>query len=119
MMVPTTSPARAWLSAVLTVGLAGNFGEVSRMLTSSYLAVSRYDAFGISGIYAYKALNIPQTGYAPRTENAILLPPAPTSAVSKLVLNTASVNKSRSRQPPLWHGATYDNGPRAWPKVIA
>ncbi len=56
------------------MGLEGGFGSVrlGRMLTSSYLAVSRYDAFGDAGIGASLGRGC-GTGYtaALRTENAV------------------------------------------------
>lgn len=53
-----------------TVGLAGSFGEVrlGRMLTSSYLAVSRFDAFGDTGVGASRAWTV---GYPTRASNAV------------------------------------------------
>ena len=53
-----------------TVGLAGSFGEVrlGRMLTSSYLAVSRFDAFGDTGVGASRAWSV---GYPTRASNAV------------------------------------------------
>ena len=79
-----------------TVGLAGNFGEVrlGRMLTSSYLAVSRYDAFGDTGIGA-RWLGTSLKQAMPLVLRTLSPTPAPTSAVSKLVLNTASVKSKR------------------------
>ena len=53
-----------------TVGLAGSFGEVrlGRMMTSSYLAVSRFDAFGDTGVGASRAWSV---GYPTRASNAV------------------------------------------------
>ena len=96
-----------------TVGLAGNFGEVrlGRMLTSSYLAVSRYDAFGDTGIGASLAWNIPQTGYAPRTENAISYS-SPNFSGFKIGAEYGFGEKQKARDSRYFGmGATYDNGP--------
>ena len=96
-----------------TVGLAGNFGEVrlGRMLTSSYLAVSRYDAFGDTGIGGSLAWNIPQTGYAPRTENAISYT-SPNFSGFKIGAEYGFGEKQKARDSRYFGmGATYDNGP--------
>ena len=96
-----------------TVGLAGNFGEVrlGRMLTSSYLAVSRYDAFGDTGIGASLAWNIPQTGYAPRTENAISYT-SPNFSGFKIGAEYGFGEQQKARDSRyIGVGATYDNGP--------
>ena len=96
-----------------TVGLAGNFGEVrlGRMLTSSYLAVSRYDAFGDTGIGASLAWNIPQTGYAPRTENAISYT-SPNFSGFKIGAEYGFGEKQKARDSRYFGmGAPYDNGP--------
>ena len=96
-----------------TVGLAGNFGEVrlGRMLTSSYLAVSRYDAFGDTGIGASLAWNIPQTGYAPRTENAISYT-SPNFSGFKIGAEYGFGEQVKARDSRYFGmGATYDNGP--------
>lgn len=96
-----------------TVGLAGNFGEVrlGRMLTSSYLAVSRYDAFGDTGIGASLAWNVPQTGYAPRTENAISYS-SPNFSGFKIGAEYGFGEKKDARDSRyIGVGATYDNGP--------
>ena len=95
-----------------TVGLAGNFGEVrlGRMLTSSYLAVNRYDAFGDTGIGASLAWN-PQTGYAPRTENAISYT-SPNFSGFKIGAEYGFGEKQKARDSRYFGmGATYDNGP--------
>ena len=96
-----------------TVGLAGNFGEVrlGRMLTSSYLAVSRYDAFGDTGIGGSLAWNIPQTGYAPRTENAISYS-SPNFSGFKIGAEYGFGEQQKARDSRYFGmGATYDNGP--------
>ena len=96
-----------------TVGLAGNFGEVrlGRMLTSSYLAVSRYDAFGDTGIGASLAWNIPQTGYAPRTENAISYTSPNFSGFKIGAEYGFGEQQKASDKRYIGIGATYDNGP--------
>ena len=96
-----------------TVGLAGNFGEVrlGRMLTSSYLAVSRYDAFGDTGIGASLAWNGTETGYAPRTENAISYT-SPNFSGFKIGAEYGFGEKQKARDSRYFGmGATYDNGP--------
>ena len=96
-----------------TVGLAGNFGEVrlGRMLTSSYLAVSRYDAFGDTGIGASLAWNGTETGYAPRTENAISYS-SPNFSGFKIGAEYGFGEKQKARDSRYFGmGATYDNGP--------
>jgi predicted porin len=96
-----------------TVGLAGNFGEVrlGRMLTSSYLAVNRYDAFGDTGIGASLAWNIPQTGYAPRTENAISYTSPNFSGFKFGAEYGFGEQQKASDKRYIGIGATYDNGP--------
>ena len=96
-----------------TVGLEGGFGSVrlGRMLTSSYLAVSRYDAFGDTGIGASLAWNIPQTGYAPRTENAISYT-SPNFSGFKIGAEYGFGEQQKARDSRYFGmGATYDNGP--------
>ena len=96
-----------------TVGLAGNFGEVrfGRMLTSSYLAVSRYDAFGDTGIGASLAWNANQTGYAPRAENAISFTSANYNGF-KFGGEYGFGEQEKARDARyLGLAATYDNGP--------
>ena len=81
------------------------------MLTSSYLAVSRYDAFGDTGIGASLAWNIPQTGYAPRTENAISYT-SPNFSGFKIGAEYGFGEKQKARDSRYFGmGATYDNGP--------
>ena len=96
-----------------TVGLAGNFGEVrfGRMLTSSYLAVSRYDAFGDTGAGGSLAWNSGQTGYAPRAENAISYT-SPSFNGFKFGGEYGFGEKQKAREGRyLGLGVTYDNGP--------
>ena len=96
-----------------TVGLAGNFGEVrlGRMLTTSYLAVSRYDAFGDTGIGGSLAWNGPQTGYAPRTENAVSYT-SPNFSGFKIGAEYGFGEQQKARDSRyLGLGVTYDNGP--------
>ena len=96
-----------------TVGLAGNFGEVrlGRMLTSSYLAVSRYDAFGDTGIGASLAWNPNQTGYAPRAENAISFTSANYNGFKFGGEYGFGEQQKASDSRYIGIGATYDNGP--------
>ena len=96
-----------------TVGLAGNFGEVrfGRMLTSSYLAVSRYDAFGDTGAGGSLAWNANQTGYAPRAENAISFTSANYNGFKFGVEYGFGEQKKASDRRYIGIGATYDNGP--------
>ena len=96
-----------------TVGLEGGFGSVrlGRMLTSSYLAVSRYDAFGDTGIGASLAWNGGQTGYAPRTENAISYT-SPNFSGFKIGAEYGFGEQQKSSDSRyVGIGATYDNGP--------
>ena len=96
-----------------TVGLAGNFGEVrlGRMLTSSYLAVSRYDAFGDTGIGASLAWNGGQTDYAARTENAISYSSPNFSGFKIGAEYGFGEQQKASDKRYIGLGATYDNGP--------
>lgn len=96
-----------------TVGLEGGFGSVrlGRMLTSSYLAVSRYDAFGDTGIGASLAWNANQTGYAPRAENAISFTSANYNGFKFGVEYGFGEQKKASDRRYIGIGATYDNGP--------
>ena len=96
-----------------TVGLEGGFGSVrlGRMLTSSYLAVNRYDAFGDTGIGASLAWNIPQTGYAPRTENAISYTSPNFSGFKFGAEYGFGEQQKASDKRYIGIGATYDNGP--------
>ena len=96
-----------------TVGLAGNFGEVrlGRMLTSSYLAVSRYDAFGDTGIGASLAWHGGQTGYAARTENAISYSSPNFSGFKIGAEYGFGEQQKASDKRYIGLGATYDNGP--------
>ena len=96
-----------------TVGLAGNFGEVrfGRMLTSSYLAVSRYDVFGDTGAGASLAWNTGNTGYAPRTENAISYTSPNFSGFKIGAEYGFGEQQKASDSRYVGIGATYDNGP--------
>ena len=93
-----------------TVGLAGNFGEVrlGRMLTSSYLAVSRYDAFGDTGIGASLAW---KRDYPSRAENAISYT-SPSFSGFKFGGEYGFGEKEDARDNRyIGVGAMYDNGP--------
>lgn len=96
-----------------TVGLAGNFGEVrfGRMLTSSYLAVSRYDAFGDTGAGGSLAWNSGQTGYAPRAENAISYTSPNFNGFKIGAEYGFGEQQKASDKRYIGLGATYDNGP--------
>ena len=96
-----------------TVGLEGGFGSVrlGRMLTSSYLAVSRYDAFGDTGIGASLAWNGGQTGYAPRTENAVSYTSPNFSGFKIGAEYGFGEQQKASDKRYIGIGATYDNGP--------
>lgn len=93
-----------------TVGLEGGFGSVrlGRMLTSSYLAVSRYDAFGDTGIGATRAW---AKGYSPRAENAISYT-SPSFSGFKFGAEYGFGEKKDARDVRYFGLAgTYDNGP--------
>jgi predicted porin len=93
-----------------TVGLEGGFGSVrlGRMLTSSYLAVSRYDAFGDTGIGATRAW---AKGYSPRAENAISYT-SPSFSGFKFGGEYGFGEKKDARDVRYFGLAgTYDNGP--------
>ena len=93
-----------------TVGLAGNFGEVrfGRMLTSSYNAVSRYDAFGDTGAGASRAWS---HKYPNRAENAISYT-SPSFNGFKFGGEYGFGEQQKAREGRyLGLGATYDNGP--------
>ena len=96
-----------------TVGLAGSFGEVrlGRMLTSSYLAVSRYDVFGDTGAGASLAWNPGNTGYAPRAENAISYTSPNFSGFKIGAEYGFGEQQKASDSRYVGIGATYDNGP--------
>ena len=93
-----------------TVGLAGNFGEVrlGRELTASYMAVSRYDVFGDTGIGASLAW---KRDYASRTENAISYY-SPVFSGFKVGVNYGfGERKSAANNRYMGLGFYYDNGP--------
>ena len=96
-----------------TVGLQGSFGEVrlGRMLTSSYLAVSRYDVFGDTGAGASLAWNIGNTGYAPRAQNAISFTSANYNGFK--FGGEYGFGEQQEARTSRYFGlaATYDNGP--------
>ena len=93
-----------------TVGLQGSFGEVrlGRMLTSSYLAVSRYDAFGDTGIGGSLAW---KRAYPSRAENAISYT-SPSFSGFKFGGEYGFGEKEDARTSRyIGVGAMYDNGP--------
>ncbi len=99
---------------ISTVGLEGGFGSVrlGRMLTSSYMAVGRYDAFGYTtGIGASLAWSGPQTGYAPRTENAISYTSPNFSGFKIGAEYGFGEQQKASDKRYIGIGAMYDNGP--------
>ena len=78
------------------------------MLTSSYLAVSRYDAFGDTGIGATRAW---AKGYSPRAENAISYT-SPSFSGFKFGGEYGFGEKKDARDVRYFGLAgTYDNGP--------
>ncbi len=92
------------------VGLEGGFGTVrfGRELTASYLAISRYDPFGDTGIGATQFWG---SGYQVRTENAITYY-TPNIAGFKAGINYGMGEQTQSRDNRyLGAGLTYDNGP--------
>ena len=93
-----------------TVGLEGNFGSVrlGRMLTSSYLAVSRYDAFGDTGIGASLAW---KRAYALRSENAISYNSPSFNGFKFGAEYGFGENKSAANNRYMGLAGTYDNGP--------
>lgn len=93
-----------------TVGLEGNFGSVrlGRMLTSSYLAVSRYDAFGDTGIGASLAW---KRDYAARSENAVSYSSPSFSGFKFGAEYGFGENKSAANNRYMGLAGTYDNGP--------
>lgn len=106
-----------------TVGLAGSFGEVrlGRMLTSSYNAVSRYDAFADTGLGASRAwatntidLGEPTQenfGYATRASNAVSYTSANYNGFKFGAEYGFGEQKKARDSRYLGLGATYDNGP--------
>ena len=95
-----------------TVGLAGNFGEVrfGRMLTTSYLAVSRYDAFGDTGIGASRAWGAVD-GYQPRAQNAISYTSPNFNGFKVGGEYGFGEQQKASDKRYIGIGAMYDNGP--------
>lgn len=93
-----------------TVGLEGNFGSVrlGRMLTSSYLAVSRYDAFGDTGIGASLAW---KRDYAVRSENAVSYSSPNFSGFKFGAEYGFGERKSAANNRYVGLAGTYDNGP--------
>ena len=95
-----------------TVGLEGGFGSVrlGRMLTSSYLAVSRYDAFGDTGIGASRAWGAVD-GYQPRAQNAISYTSPNFNGFKVGGEYGFGEQQKASDSRYIGIGATYDNGP--------
>ena len=99
-----------------TVGLAGSFGEVrlGRMLTSTYLAVSRYDAFGDTGIGASRAWSKDYNdaqAYSTRVSNAVSYTSANYSGFKFGAEYGFGEQKKARDARYLGLAGTYDNGP--------
>ena len=92
------------------LGIEGGFGAVSmgRELTASYLAVSRYDVFGDTGIGASLAW---KNGYDARTQNAISYY-TPTISGFRAGINYGFGEQVEARDSRyVGVGLAYDNGP--------
>ena len=96
------------------LGLEGGFGAVSlgRELTASYMAVSRYDVFGDTGIGGSLAW---KNGYDARTQNAISsTPPSAASAG----INTASAASQSVTAVTLAWAWPMTTAPSAWASAM-
>ena len=92
------------------IGLEGGFGSVTlgRDLTASYMAVSRYDVFGDTGIGASLAW---KNGYDARTQNAISYY-TPTISGFRAGINYGFGEQVKARDSRyVGVGLAYDNGP--------
>ena len=92
------------------IGLEGGFGSVTlgRDLTASYMAVSRYDVFGDTGIGASLAW---KNGYDARTQNAISYY-TPTISGFRAGINYGFGEQVEARDSRyVGVGLAYDNGP--------
>ena len=92
------------------LGIEGGFGAVSmgRELTASYMAVSRYDVFGDTGIGASLAW---KNGYDARTQNAISYY-TPTISGFRAGINYGFGEQVEARDSRyVGVGLAYDNGP--------
>jgi predicted porin len=92
------------------LGIEGGFGAVSmgRELTASYMAVSRYDVFGDTGIGASLAW---KNGYDARTQNAISYY-TPTISGFRAGINYGFGEQVKARDSRyVGVGLAYDNGP--------
>lgn len=92
------------------LGLEGGFGAVSlgRELTASYMAVSRYDVFGDTGIGGSLAW---KNGYDARTQNAISYY-TPTISGFRAGINYGFGEQVKARDSRyVGVGLAYDNGP--------
>ena len=95
------------------IGLEGGFGSVTlgRDLTASYMAVSRYDVFGDTGIGASLAWNAGNTGYNARSENTLSYY-TPTISGFRAGINYGFGEKTQARDSRyVGVGLAYDNGP--------
>lgn len=93
-----------------TVGLEGDFGSVrlGRMLTSSYMALGRYDAFGDTGIGGSLAWG---NGYQARSQNAVSYS-SPNFSGVKFGVEYGFGEQVKARDSRyVGAGVTYDNGP--------
>ena len=92
------------------IGLEGGFGSVTlgRDQTASYMAVSRYDVFGDTGIGASLAW---KNGYDARTQNAISYY-TPTISGFRAGINYGFGEQVKARDSRyVGVGLAYDNGP--------
>ena len=97
-------------SRISKLGIEGGFGAVSlgRELTASYMAVSRYDVFGDTGIGASLAW---KNGYDARTQNAISYY-TPTISGFRAGINYGFGEQVEARDSRyVGVGLAYDNGP--------
>jgi predicted porin len=100
-------------SRISKLGIEGGFGAVSlgRELTASYMAVSRYDVFGDTGIGASLAWNPKETAYNARTQNAISYY-TPTISGFRAGINYGFGEQVKARDSRyVGVGLAYDNGP--------
>ena len=95
------------------IGLEGGFGSVTlgRDLTASYMAVSRYDVFGDTGVGGSLAWNAGNTGYNARSENTLSYY-TPTISGFRAGINYGFGEKTQARDSRyVGVGLAYDNGP--------
>ena len=95
------------------IGLEGGFGSVTlgRDLTASYMAVSRYDVFGDTGVGGSLAWNAGNTGYNARSENTLSYY-TPTISGFRAGINYGFGEQVEARDSRyVGVGLAYDNGP--------